>query len=160
MSKKIKIDLGNLFLCFAVIFGLLAFFMIFTAAVKGTGKIIGTEPIYSGTQVVFGYKEGDTTVLTFNFTAFLGLFFLPISAVAFTILSFLQSKKLFSAIAATCFLIGGVIAFFTVASFKAGVASGTYFDLYEWKIGVGAVLSGVFSIIACLNVAVKEIFNL
>ncbi len=154
MSKKV--NLGKVILCLAAVFGLAAICMVFVPAVKGTGKLIGTEPVFSGTQVVFGYKDGDTQILNFNFLAFLGLFVLPIAATALTVASFLNGNKTFSFVAAALFLVSAILAFLTVASFKSGVVSGTYYDLYTWKLAIGAILSGVFSVVACCALAVKE----
>ncbi|MBR1868378.1 MAG: hypothetical protein IJ800_07410 [Clostridia bacterium] len=159
MAKSIKVNLGTIMVCCSVLFGLAAFFMMFAPAVSGEGKIIGTAPVYSGAQVIFGYSENDTAILNFNFLAFLGLFLLPLGGVICACASLFTGNKALSYVAAVVFVVGAVLAFFTVASFKSGVASGTFYDLYNWKLAVGPILSGIFGAVAGCLIAGKEILK-
>ena len=160
MAKKCKITLGTIITCSAIALGLAAFFMMFATAVSGTGKLIGTTPSYKGTEVIFGYKEGDTVLLNFNFIAFLGLFILPLASVCLACASLLTGKKVLSYVSAALFIVGAILAFLTVAIFKSGVASGTLYDAYEWKLAAGPILSAIFGIVAGAGLATKELLKL
>lgn len=156
-SKKISFELtlGNILLCVAAVVGLVAFFMCFVSAISGTGNLLGGQVNYSGTQVAFGYKDGDTEILAFNFFAFLGLFILPLAGVALTVLFFFFKKNLFIYIALACFALAAILAFLADVFFKMGVINGTYYDLYTWKLATGPILAGIFNIIACGSLTVK-----
>ena len=160
MAKKFKFSVGKLVVCLAAALGVAAFFMMFAPAVKGSGKIIGTEPNFSGFQVVFGYSENDTAILSFNFLAFLGLFVLPIAGVVCACFAFFSGKQTFAYVSAVLFIVGAVLAFLTVATFKSGVVMGSYYDLYNWGLGVGAILSGVFGALAGCILVVKELLKI
>ena len=159
MAKKFKLTAGTLLVCLAAVLGLAAFFMMFAPAVTGTGKTFGTQPVYSGTQVIFGYKSEDTQILNFNFLAFLGLFMLPLLGVCLTCLSVLKTNKIFEYVAAVLFVLGGILAFLTVSSFKSGVVDTLLYDIWTWKLGIGAVLSGVFGVLAGCAICLKQLLK-
>ena len=160
MAKKstkatFALTLGNILVCIAAAFGLVAFFMFFASAISGSGNLLGSQVSYSGAQVAFGYSDGDNKILAFNFFAFLGLFLLPLAGVALTVLFFILRKNLYVYIALGCFALAAILAFLTCVFFKMSVVNGTYYDLYTWKLATGTILAGIFNIIACGSLAVK-----
>lgn len=169
MAKKFKFTLGTCLVCVAAVLGLVAFFMFLLPAVTGTvsGFGVSSTKTFKGTQVVFGYKDGNDQILNFGFIPFLGLFLLPLAGVVLTVLGFFMDNKLFNLIAAVVFVVGGVLAFLAATGISGGsafadstpasVIKATYDG--TWKLAAGPILSGIFGILSGACLIVKEVLK-
>lgn len=151
-----KFGLGKILACVAAVLGLVAFFMMFAPA--ATYKVLNTTESYSGSQLAFGAKAesgfgtASAEVLKFSFMNFL-TYLLVIVGIVFTVLAFLGKLGNISAIvAAVCFLVAGIFFFCAVPFCVPAVENA---DLAKkakeaLSLGAGAIVGGIFSIIAAL----------
>ena len=135
--------------------GLIALIMLFLPA------IVAGEDVIKGTQAVFGWTEEvnvlvgvkKVEMLEFSFMNLL-TYVLVIAGIALAVLAFLQKKELFAFIAAGCFAVAAVfffcaIGFTVVAEGWNELAALVNGDIKaEWKLGAGAVIGGICSILA------------
>lgn len=155
-KKKSKNNAKSIALYVALIFGVLATAMIFLPSVVGVGNVFGPEVSYTGLQTAFGYKKSaevlgstvTTEILKMNVFSLLA-YALPLASIVVGLL--FRNSKLFSFISAGGFIASGVFAFLSITTFPATViGSEIASGLYTYSLGIGAILSGVFSIIAGL----------
>lgn len=160
-KKKSKKQTSKYALIVAVILGLLAVAGIFLPAVKGVSKIGSTEVSYTGLQTAFGYKERTevlgstvtTEILKMNVFSLLQ-YALPLAGVILLVL--FKNSKLFNFISFGAFVAGGVFAFLSITTFPATIIGEKIATaLFNYSLGIGAILSGAFSIIAGLATLVK-----
>ncbi len=123
-----------------VVFAVLAFIMMFLPAVEG--KLLGTT--YNAFQTSFGYTDNSVKIWGFSFGNFLTFVFLLVAIAGCCVKVVFQKgniSKLAGVVSAVLFVVAGVFFFlnqaFAVSDLK---------DAYQ--LAVGAILSGVFSIIA------------
>ena len=138
----------------ALLFGILAFCMMFLDAVTYTGKAFGSEFSFTGSQLAFGDKleEGAVEVetLKFNIMTLLG-FALPLIG---GVLALLFKNGLITKIVTTaCFVVGAVFLFSTTG-FTAISLTQDVKDLitlaYDEKLAVGPILGGIFAILGAV----------
>ena len=143
----------------ALLFGILTCCMMFLEAVSYTADLAITKASYSytGSQLVFGYKETlgsgslsvTTTILNFNFMALLA-FFLPLVG---GLLAIVTNNGLISKILTTaCFVVGAVF-LFTLAAYAPVGMSESQAELVknlDVALGIGPILGGVFSVIGAV----------
>jgi hypothetical protein len=118
---------------------------------------------YSGMEVMFG-KSKTTTVgitkvtvvyLKFSFLLFLGFIF-AIAGLVITILPLVGVKsKLFPIIALALFVVAAVFAFLSSACAQLGDVN----KLFEWSLGVGAIISGIVYILAACTSALPIVLK-
>ena len=131
----------------ALLFGLVAFLMMFLKAVGAEGEG------YTGAELAFGKKEMGIEVLGFNILIFLG-FLLPLVG---GILSFIIGNGfLMKIITTACFVVGAVFLFCTV-SFSSIAVNDLAKDAWELavkegmiKLQAGPIVAGVFSILGAV----------
>ncbi|MCM1042594.1 MAG: hypothetical protein NC350_00045 [Corallococcus sp.] len=157
-KKKQKIDIGLIMIGVAAILGLAAVCMMFLPSYIGTGKVLGSQTSFTGLQSAFGYTESSSgsvsvssKILDVNILATLG-FLLPVAGVI--IAAIFRSGKMFTFIAAGVFIASGIMVLLSGTTFPATVM-GSEIQLYNWSLGVGAILSGVFSLLAGLTLLAK-----
>lgn len=149
MAKKVKVDLK---LILAVAGALLAVL----ALVMGAAKAVtfGKDYAASGFDVAFGWKEktklGELTYSGFGFGYFLALF-LPLIAGAMMF----GKGKILPLIGSLLFLVSAILAFCACPLLKSSLndKEGAIIKaLYDVKdtvaLGAGAVMSGIFSLLA------------
>lgn len=131
----------------ALLFGLVAFLMMFLKAVGAEGEG------YTGAELAFGKKEMGIEVLGFNILIFLG-FALPLIG---GILSFITGNGfLMKIITTACFVVGAVFLFCT-ASFSSIAFNEAGKEFWEAaikegliKLQAGPIVAGVFSILGAV----------
>lgn len=137
----------------ALLFGLVAFFMIFVDAV--VAEELGMKESSSGWVFAFGSENFLVFDLKFNIMIFLA-FFLPLIG---GILSFITGNGfLMKIITTACFVVGAVFLFCTVAFVPVGLEGGdTVKKAWEEfvkhdviKLGAGPIVAGVFSILGAV----------
>ena len=155
--KEIKITPMGLIYGIITLLGLASACMIFLNAFNITvtfdlglfGKSVKTYN-YTGVQSAFGYiervEESNILVehLTFNLLVFLG-FLLPILAVVATLL-FKNNKKL-SVVGILLFIASAIMVFLSINSMPNSIVN---YDekYYSVSVGIGVILSGIFSALA------------
>lgn len=159
MAKKKGVNLGLILPLAAVVFAVVAVFMMFapaaTLTVEGFGN--STTTSWTGAQLTFGYTSevGSTITIKTEVFKFSFMNLLPyILVAAGAVLSLLamfgkKAAKLFGIVAAACYLVGGVF-FFCVIPFALPVAENM---LKDYSLGAGAIVAGIFSIIPALIIA-------
>ena len=160
MLKKINL---KMILCgVAVLFGIIAVCMFFAPAV--IDKIVGEETL-SGMQIAFGDKEEGLAV-----SAYMLPFFLAIAGTLVAVVAMLgKGGKIMPIVAAVCFIGAGICYFLpmVMVAFDFGELGEVVPDAVKdkakeafkelFKIGAGAIVGGIFSIIAAV-VAVVPVF--
>ena len=129
-----------------VVLAVVAFIMMFLPAVEG--KLLGST--YNSFQTAFGYTDSNTSlkVLEFSFGNFLTFIFLLVAIGACCVKVLFKKGnigKLAGIVSAVLFIIAGVFFFLTLvfAVFNGG---SNVKELY--KLAVGPILAGIFSILA------------
>ena len=108
----------------------------------------------TGAQVVFGTSTPKYlgVSLKFSFLLFLGVIF-AVAGLVITILPLCGVKcKLFPIIAIACFVVAALFAFLsvncTIVAVKIGSATSSSMGVDNGKLGIGAILAGIFYICA------------
>ena len=121
------------------ILGVASLIMLFFPAVT----VADTQTTYSGLQVVFGYKDGET-ILKFSFLNLL-TYLLIVVGIVFLIFNFINSTNYFLALySAIAFIVAGILFFFTISFTMPEVAV----MRETFSLGIGATLGGIFALIA------------
>jgi len=123
-----------------VVFAVLAFIMMFLPAVEG--KVLGTT--YNAFQTSFGYTENSAKIWGFSFGNFLTFIFLLVAIGACCVKVVFKKGnigKFAGIVSAVLFIVAGIF-FFLNQTFAISDLKDAY------KLAVGAILAGVFSIIA------------
>ena len=166
MAKK-KMKIAPLMSALATLLGLVAVIMLFV-------PVLGVKDVdttYTGLKVVFGYKEkvaiiGDVTVFNFSFMNLL-TYILALAGTVLSLLNLLAKKpnKLFSLLAMVAFVVSAVFFFCTVSFTSVNEDASKIFDLFGgdikelFKLGVGAIVGGVLSILAALASAASPVLK-
>lgn len=161
MLKKINL---KMILCgVAVLFGLISALMFFAPALKAE-TILGDDTV-SGMQIAFGDKDEGFAV-----SAYMLPFFLAIIGTVVAVVAMLgKGGKIMPIVAAVCFIGAGICYFLPmvmatpdlgeydgegkseiIKEFREGISE-------EFKLAAGAIVGGIFSIIAAV-VAVVPVF--
>ena len=157
------LNLRSILLCVAVVFGLIAAFMLFAPAIvpqKGSGDG------YKGSEIAFGLTQkgfGELKIL--GASAYMLPLFLAIIGVVLALIAMLgKGGKVVPVIAAVCF-VGAAIVYFL--PFQLINPTDDYLKLTEYKdkaefvkdfkkvakLGAGAIVGGVFALVAtCASV--------
>lgn len=164
-KKKNKLNFKFLYLV-ACVLGIVAVCMIFLQAVKipdiktgyGTVEI---ETGYTGLQVVFGNKVEGVSELLFSFMALLP-YLLMIGGVVLSALKITGKGKngILDFVSIGLFVAAGVLMFITPSFVVfADTVLGKTAALIEYKLSIGAILAGIFSILAGATIAVKNLLK-
>ena len=166
MAKKKSNNLAKYFPFATIVLSILAFVMLFLPAIVTKEAKLDTD--YSGFQLAFGYKEmhgKEVTILSFSFMNFLTVL-LPLVALVLTALNSFGKKqnKLFTLLAAICLAVAGVFFFMSLnfASFnkpEKWVEVLWYIPKDGFKLGIGAILGGVFSLLGALASFASLVMN-
>lgn len=144
-------NMGLILVAVAGVFALAAFAMIFATAFKG--KV--TEGTFSGLQASFGYSEeiGPVTlkVLSVNALSMIA-YLLPLVALVISLV--FHKSKLFTLVCAGLYLACAICAFLSILTFPSTVIGSSYVTT-EWAMGIGTILSGVFSVLAAAVLGYK-----
>ena len=151
MKKVIK------FLPFiSAILGLVALIALFLPAFTFAGKeFLGFTTVIGYTKKISGV--GSFKLLSFSFMN-LVTYLLALAGIVLSVLTYVKKVKLFAWIAAGCLLLAGIL-FFFVMPFSCvadgwTVVFGGKADKGLWKLGYGAVLAGVGSLLGAVSAAV------
>lgn len=162
MAKKIQNSVKKYAPIIAVLaslaFAIVAICMIFAPCVT----IESLDSSYTGSQLMFGYKETGaiSEAVVLNASANIVTFVLMIVGVVAVILSALMKKqgKLLALVAAVALVVAGVF-WFLVIQFSApnagsltGEAADEFIEARKslYTLGAGAIVGGIFSILAGL----------
>lgn len=139
----------------ALLFGIAAFCMMFLDCVSYEGKVLGSSFSFTGMELAFGSKiEGggfSVETLKFNIMTTLG-FCLPLVG---GLLALVFKNGLITKIVTTaCFVVGAVFLFsttgFTAISLGGSDSKDVITALYTEKLGIGAILGGIFAVIGAV----------
>lgn len=157
MAKKKKISLAVILSAVAVLLGIVTVVMLSAPAISYTVELLGQKATttYSMAQLTFGYKEAFFTFSFMNLLPFL----LAAAGIVLCVITALKGNKFTAFIGAVCFLTAGILFFCCkqLIVFDTGDATGEikdlaiegYKKLYEpFKLGIGAILAGILSILA------------
>ena len=160
MAKK-KIDLGMIATLAAAVLGVIAIIML---ALPAIANKVSTDTVYSGWDVAFGLTEKATVggatisreIFKFSFMNVL-TYLLVIAGIACTVLNYLgKGGKYMNLIATVTFLLAGIF-FFLVIPFSMPNVGGeaTIEEIAElkeefFKLGAGAIIGGICSILAAV----------
>ena len=151
--------LGKILTCLGAVLALVAFFMMFAPA--ATQEVLGKTNSLSGVDVTFGYEDNGVKVL--GASANIVTYVLLLAGIACSVLAFFgKGGKIVSVVAAACFVVAGVFFFLSIqfASFYPEMDSSSIKDkLVETlkenlKLGAGAIVGGVLSLLGAVAVAV------
>ena len=141
--KKSSLPIGTILTAVACLLGIAAVCMMFLDAIE---TAVGT--VYTGVQTAFGYSETlgpiTTKILDVNVLALLA-YLLPVAGILVALVGF--KSKLLSLISCAVFVVAGVFAFLMATTFPATVIGSDWVQV-EASIKIGAILCGVFSLVA------------
>lgn len=162
---KLKSGVSALACAAAVLFAVIAFLMLCAPAVGYT--VMGSEISYSGAQVTFGYTEVTevlghevrSEILSFSFANLL-IYILLLAGIVFAVLSVLgKLEKVSPLISALCLLVAAIL-FFCSKNFcnPANIENADLVAEFRnnLSLGAGAIVGGIFSLLACLAVGVSK----
>ena len=139
----------------ALVLGIAAFCMMFLNAVTYALKVVGTEFSFTGMELAFGSKVEaagfSVDTLKFNIMTTLG-FCLPLVG---GVLALLFKNGLITKVVTTaCCVVGAVCLFSTTGctaiSLGGAEAKDALLVLFDEKLGIGAILGGVFSVLGAV----------
>lgn len=163
MAKKKSNNLAKYLPFATIVLSILAFVMLFLPAIVTKEAKLDTD--YSGFQLAFGYKEEmlgkEVTILKFSFMNFLTVL-LPLAALVLTLLNAFGKKqnKLFTLLAAICLAVAGVFFFCSLGFSSFNVHEKVVDETKElFKLGIGAILGGVFSLLGALASFASLVMN-
>lgn len=154
MKKKTKKLMPLIVSGVALLFGIVAFCLMFADALK----VVGVT--YTGSQIAFGYSEKilveSVQMLGFNFLAFLA-YLLPVIG---GVLGLVFSKsKLFSIISAALFAVGAVLIFMMGTLFPIGIQNETISNAIanhaKIELLAATIVAGILAILGALTSAGK-----
>ena len=129
-----------------IIFGIATLIMLFLPAIK----VGDTQTTYSGLQVVFGYKDGET-IIKFSFWNLL-TYLLIVVGIVFLVLDLIDDSNYFLALnSAVAFIAAGILFFFTISFTMPAVEV----MRETFSLGIGAILGGIFALIAGVAYLIK-----
>ena len=172
MAKKSKkTNLNFILLIVSAVLGVLATAMIFFPAFVGQAfvdlTISGSSDklSFTGLQASFGFTEVTrfsesitytNEILTTNFFSLMS-FFMPLIAVVFLVL--FRDKKIVNYICAGALISAGIFAFVSLNTFSGSIVDEIYKAYYDFKLGAGSVLCGIFSISSGLVALAKIVIT-
>lgn len=152
--KKSSLPIGTLLTGIACIMGIAAVCMMFLDAIE---TALGT--VYTGVQTAFGYTESlgpiKTEILSPNVLAMLA-YLLPVAGIVVALVGI--KSKLLSLISCAIFAVAGVFAFLMTTTFPATVIGSDWVQI-EASLAIGAILCGVFSLIAAACELLRLVFK-
>lgn len=143
---------SQIFSLCTIVLGVLG--VIFALFLPGmTVKILGSTSSESGAEIMFGNDGWD-----FSFMLFIG-FLCALAGIVLAVLPMAGVKcKLFPIIGLVCFVVAGLFVFLTK---QFAVVDGKMF--VDWpsayKLGVGAILGGIFYILAAVTTALPLVLK-
>ena len=155
------LNLKSILCCVAVVFGLIAVLLLFADVIVPQK---GSDGGYSGLDVAFGYKEDGHKLLAAS--AYILPTLLAVIGVVLSVVALLgKGGKIVPIIAAVCLLGAGICYFLPIQMITpytklTGDAKADYIKFIRdsvkdnCKLGAGAIVSGIFSIIAACSVTV------
>lgn len=159
MAKKKKISLALILSAVAALLGIVTIVMLAAPGITYTADLVVTKTTttFSMAQLTFGNKDGGFAFSFMNFLPFL----LVIAGIALCVITALKGNKFTAFIAAVCFLAAGILFFCCkqLIVFDTGDLTGDLKDaaveiaketIKEFKLGVGAILAGILSILAAI----------
>lgn len=162
MAKKKKISIALILSACAILLGIVAIIMLAAPAITYTVEAFGQKSTltYTMAQITFGYEKGGFAFSFMNFLSFL----LVVAGIVLAALTALKGNKLTAIIAAVCFLAAGVLFFCCkqLIVFDTGDLTGELKDfalmstkelIKDFKLGIGAILTGILSILSAVSCA-------
>ncbi|MDE7296228.1 MAG: hypothetical protein K2N84_03080 [Clostridia bacterium] len=162
MAKKKKISIALILSAVAALLGIVAIIMLAAPGITYTLEVLGKKSTtnYSMAQLTFGNEKVKFAFSFMNFLPFL----LVVAGIVLAALTALKGNKLTAIIAAVCFLAAGVLFFCCkqLIVFDTGDLSGEAKDAAvklakeaykEFKLGIGAILAGILSILSAISCA-------
>lgn len=140
----------------ALLFGIAAFCMMFLTAVSYSngGTIVDVSYSYTGAQLAFGYTETigegafevSTTILTFNFMAFIA-FLLPLVGGILALL--FQNGLVTKIVTCACFVVGAAFLFSMVGFATIGMEEFQQAVVEELSasLGAGPIVGAILAIL-------------
>lgn len=157
MAKKKSKKTKNLYSLLALVFGIVAFCMMFLDAVTiptQLSELLGTTPVFKGHEAVFGLTKdtilGEVVILNFNIVALVA-FLLPVAG---GVIAYLFKNKLFSLVAILCFVVGAIAMFAFPSIFVMGLEREVEAELVE--LCAGPILAGICSAIGAVSVCARS----
>lgn len=151
--KKSSLPIGTLLTGIACIMGIAAVCMMFLDAIDSA---LGA---FTGVQTAFGYSESlgpiKTEILSPNVLAMLA-YLLPVAGIVVALVGI--KSKLLSLISCAIFAVAGVFAFLMTTTFPATVIGSDWVQISA-SLMVGAILCGVFSLIAAACELLRLVFK-
>lgn len=165
-KKKIKLNINYLTLIIALAFGITAVLMIFSKAIIGDMLLgDGSKIAFKGTQLSFGFSIAgntnlgtvETPVLSANpFSIFAFLF--PLLGLVLLPFSLTKKAKIFNIICGVIFVVSAFCALIAFTTFNYFIIEAMYKN-FVYRVGIGLILSGVFSMIAGLTCLFRAYMN-
>lgn len=158
MAKAKKSNMSMFVMLGAALLGVVAILLLLAPAVSLTGKVSGKTFSFNGFKLMFGgdidvegFKIGE---MKFNFVAFLGLIF-AVAGLVGALLSALLKMKFGGFMAIAGFLLAGIFFFLFKAvlpmNFENGKDTMELLEaVYNVKLGAGAIVAGILSILSAL----------
>lgn len=138
----------------AAVLGLIAIISLFLPAI-----VVGDNE-FLGFTTAFGYEKKGVEYLSFSFMNLL-TYLLTIGGTVCAVLAYWKKQnKLFAWISASCLLIAGIF-FFLMISFASPTAMWKLLGGFEnlAKLGYGAILAGVCSILASVAMIANKLLE-
>ena len=163
MAKKNKgLKLSSIVSLGAIVMAIVAFFLMFAPAVKGSFTIGGFklgEKTYTGADIAFGYTyTGELTstkyeVFAFSFMNCLPYLLLLIGVVFSGLAAFGKLGKIAPVVAAACYLVAGVFFFCAVpfTQFHTDSADAAAEMRKLLSLQAGVIVSGILAILSSLS---------
>ncbi len=161
MKKMKLLTLNNIMYALATILGVVAICLMFAPSISYTVTVLGKDvtTAYTGVQVTFGHNVKDVAYLAFSFMNMLS-YVLLLVAVVLTVLKLcgVLKSNIVNYVIVALYVVSAIF-FFCTVSFTV---FGEYFETLkniEWKLGVGAIVSGVLSIVSALLVLLTVVLK-
>lgn len=150
-KSKSKSFLKNLVMLIAGVLGVVSVFLMLLPGITTVSKIGSVESSTSGFELMFGVNEGSQ----FNFVMFLAFLLNVFAVIGVVLFFFLKNKSVGAVLAVLGFLASAILYFLFKTVFPMCFEDGENVVkamelLFDIKLGLGAILSGVCSILAFL----------
>lgn len=159
MAKKKKISIALILSAVAALLGIVSLIMLAAPGISYTVELLGmkTTTTYSMAQLTFGSEKGGFAFSFMNLLPFL----LSAIGIVFCAITAIKGNKFTAFLAAVCFLAAGVLFFCCkqLIVFDTGDLTGDLKDsaieiskevIKNFKLGIGAILAGILSILAAI----------
>ena len=160
-KKKQSKNALNVYYCGALLLGLIALIMIFVNNVNIVGAYSG-EVHYAGSGLwaVFGHTT-DNNISVFSFSVMNLITYLLVIAGMVLIglkMGKVLKSKVVDLVAIGLFVVGGIF-FFLVPAFAISSYANALGSLVSLKLGVGAIVAGVLSLVSAIGLIVNLVLN-